>query len=110
MKKTVLSILALGTMIFIGLADQPFDDCGCTSVGLGVSNNGCVAPCEVEMNYRAYCVTTTFLLPPGVTAMKGENSIIFVFDTVASFNVDLETNDHASGISCDVQNVQIFSE
>ena len=110
MKKTVLSILALGIMIFVGLADQPVDDCGCTSVGLGVSNNGCVAPCEVEMNYRTYCVTTTFSLPPGVSDLASDSSIIFVFDTVASFNVDLETNDHASGISCDVQNVQIFSE
>ena len=44
MKKAVLSILALGIMIFVGLADQPVDDCGCTSVGLGLSNNGCVAP------------------------------------------------------------------
>jgi hypothetical protein len=110
MKKAVLSILALGIMIFVGLADLSFDDCGCTSVGLGVSNNGCVAPCEVEMNFRTYCVTTTFLLPPGVTDLATDSSIIFVFDTVASFNVDLETNDHASGISCDVQNMQIFSE
>jgi len=108
--KTLSSALVLLVMVFIGIADQPIDECGCTSVGAQVINNGALAPCTVELIYYTHCVTIDVPAVKGVSTSYTDSSAIFSIDSTVSFSVHLWTNDHASGISCDMRTLEIYAQ
>ena len=109
--KTFGSAVVLLAMVVIGLADsQPIDDCGCTSVGAQVFNNGTVAPTTVEVSYRTQCVDVDVPTVSGVTTSYTDSSVVFAIDSAVSFDLRLWTNDHASGTSCDERTIEIFTQ
>ena len=108
--KTFGSAAVLLAMVVIGLADSPIDECGCTSVGAQVFNNGAVAPTTVEVSYRTQCVDIHVPTVSGVSTSYTDSSVVFAIDSAVSFDVRLWTNDHASATSCDEQTIEIFAQ
>ncbi|MDB2627482.1 hypothetical protein N9Y13_03285 [Schleiferiaceae bacterium] len=108
--KTLGSAAVLLAMVVIGLADSPIDECGCTSVGAQVFNNGAVAPTTVEVSYRTQCVDIHVPTVSGVSTSYTDSSVVFAIDSAVSFDLRLWTNDHASATSCDEQTIEIFAQ
>ena len=108
--KTLSSAAVLLTMVVIGLASVDQNECGCTSVGAQVFNNGAVAPCTVEVSYRTQCVDIDVPTVSGVSTSYTDSSVVFAIDSAVSLDLRLWTNDHASGTSCDELTIEIFAQ
>ena len=108
--KTFGSAAVLLTMVVIGLADSPVDECDCTSVGAQVFNNGAVAPTTVEVSYLTQCVDIDVPSVSGVSTSYTDSSVVFAIDSAVSFDLRLWTNDHVSGTSCDERTIEIFAQ
>mgnify|MGYP000435536614 CR=1 FL=1 len=108
----LLSGIVLAALAIVASSDLDVDisDCGCTSVGLQVKNNGNIAPCDVEVVYQKHCVCTYYTLPDGITKVETDSSTIFTFHRDRSFEMQLETCDHAGGGPCDFQQVTLYAQ
>ena len=107
--KTLSSAVVLLAMVVIGLADDQ-NECGCTSVGAQVFNNGAVAPCTVEVSYRTQCVDIDVPTVSGVSTSYTDSSVVFAIDSAVSFDLRLWTNDQAANESCDELTIEIFTQ
>ena len=108
--KTFGSAAVLLAMVVIGLADSPIDECGCTSVGAQVFNNGAVAPTTVEVSYRTQCVDIHVHTVSGVSTSYTDSSVVFAIDSAVNFSIKLWTNDQAANMSCDERTIEIFAQ